>query len=137
MATPAGGTFYGPMVVCADFTASFRFYRETLGLATETEGSPPWAEFQSHGVRRVLLEKGFYATVRGANAPPRDAGPGGSVVFAVQVPDVDATYQRITRAGGTFLSAPTDGPKMGVRNAILRDPEGNVREITTPLRRPA
>ncbi|MCI4322466.1 MAG: VOC family protein [Thermoplasmata archaeon] len=137
MASPAAGILYGPLVVCADFAASFGFYHDTIGLATETDGSPPWAEFQSSGVRLVLLEKGFYAKVHGADAPPLDVGPGGTVVFAIQVPDVDAAYRRISDAGRKFFSPPTDRPMMGVRNAILRDPDGNVVEISTKLKGPA
>jgi predicted enzyme related to lactoylglutathione lyase len=137
MAAPnPAGVFYGPMVVCADFRASFQFYHETLGLATETDGSPPWAEFQSNGVRLVLLDRGFYSKVHGATAPPLDVGSGGTVVFAIQVPEIDATYQQMLKAGARFFTEPTDRPMMGVRNAMVRDPDGNVVELTTQLRKP-
>ncbi|MCI4325763.1 MAG: VOC family protein [Thermoplasmata archaeon] len=130
----AGGRFYGPMIVCDDFAGTFRFYRETLGLETGVDGSPPWAEFQSEGVRLVLLDRGFWETVHGPGAGP---GPGrGPVAFAVQVSDVDTMYERLRGVGTPFETPPTDRPMMGVRSAMLRDPEGTLVELTTQLRTP-
>jgi predicted enzyme related to lactoylglutathione lyase len=129
----SGGVFYGPMVVCEDFARSFRFYHETLGLKTEVDGSPPWAEFQSDGVRLVLLERGFWSMVHGPSAPPSPNPTGGTVAFAVQVNDVEATYRRMVKAGAKFETTPTDRPMMGVRSAFTRDPDGNLVELTSKL----
>jgi predicted enzyme related to lactoylglutathione lyase len=126
----APGVFYGPMLVCGDFRRTFEFYHRTLGLETEVDGSPPWAEFQSKSVRLVLL-------VHGATAPPRANATGGAAVLAVQMEDVDSVHARLVKAGVSFESPPTDRPMMGLRSALLRDPEGNLVEITTQLRKAA
>jgi len=122
------------MVVCRNFVSTFKFYKDSLGLkATGGDGTPPWAEFQSDGVQLVLLEESFWGTVHGPKAPPHGSPRGGTIVLAIQVPDVDATYRKLTKSGTAFDTVPTDRPMMGVRNAMLRDPDGNFIEITTKL----
>jgi hypothetical protein len=105
-----------------------------LGRATETDGSPPWAGFQSEGVRRVLLDRGFWEKVHDASTPPLRDPPGGTIVLAIQVPDVDVACGRITAAGGRIDAVPTDRPMMGLRNAMMRDPDGFPVELTTLLK---
>lgn len=129
---------YGPMVVCRRFAETFRFYRDLLGLpATGGDGAPPWAEFAHGECHLVLLDRGFWEAAQGrpdAGAASPSSGP---VVFSIQVADVDATHVRLQAAEVPVLQAPADRPMMGVRNAVVVDPEGTVVEINQKLTKPA
>jgi PhnB protein len=61
--------------------------------------------------------------------PPPDGGPMPSAIH-LYVPDVDATYARALRAGGTSRQVPTDHD-YGERGATVEDPTGNLWFIAT------
>ncbi|MFD5447948.1 VOC family protein [Streptomyces sp. NPDC003470] len=54
------------------------------------------------------------------------------VIFATD--DCDATFERISAAGGEVLQEPMDQP-YGVRDCAFRDPTGNLLRFTQPLGR--
>ncbi|MCI4361540.1 MAG: VOC family protein [Thermoplasmata archaeon] len=126
--------FYGPMCIARDFAASPRFYRYVLRL--EGGGESPYAEFTAEkGSSLVLLDGAFWASVGGPSPPPASAEPRTGVVLAIKVPDVDAEHERLQREGVSLMSPPTDRPPMGLRNLLLLDPDGNVVELYSDLRR--
>jgi predicted enzyme related to lactoylglutathione lyase len=138
MTSDAPSRLYGPMVICRHFPETFRFYRDLLGLvATGGDGSPPWAEFEDEGSHLVLLDQGFWEKAQASAEPPKEAHGPGPVVLAIQVSSVDHAYERVRAAGGAVVNAPTDRPRMGVRAAIVRDPEGTSVEVTQKLTPPA
>lgn len=72
-----------------------------------------------------------------AYTPPTDPDPSESrytlrQMTLVYVDDVDATVERAVAAGGTVVEQPTDQP-WGLRQAILRDPEGYLWEPSRHL----
>jgi catechol 2,3-dioxygenase-like lactoylglutathione lyase family enzyme len=54
------------------------------------------------------------------------------VEVVVRVPDVDATYERMTAAGVEFEAAPADMP-WGARHVWLRDPDGRRVSLYSPI----
>ena len=52
------------------------------------------------------------------------------VIFATD--DCDATFERISAAGGEVLQEPMDQP-YGVRDCAFRDPAGNLLRFNQPL----
>ena len=58
---------------------------------------------------------------------PRAAMP---AFLYLYVDDIDATYQRALKAGGTSLEEPGDMP-YGDRRAMVEDPCGNIWQIAT------
>jgi PhnB protein len=51
----------------------------------------------------------------------------------VYVDDLDASVELATRCGGSVLEPPTDQP-WGLRQAVLRDPEGYLWELSKHIR---
>ena len=49
--------------------------------------------------------------------------------FALDVDDVDATYDRLLQAGAGDRLSPRPSPEPGVRMAYVADPEGNLVEL--------
>ena len=125
--------FFGPMLIVRDFQASVQFYRDTLGL--KVEGESPYAESVSNSCTLVLLDHAFWKTVGGLAGPSPRAWKREGVVLAVQVKDADAEYQRIKSKGVAIASPPTDRPMMGLRNFQVFDPDGNLVEVTSSLKR--
>lgn len=111
-----------------DIEAAMRFYGDVLGLTetfrTPREGTPSHVEFRA-GDFTVGL-----GTVEAARQIHRvDAEPGrpaGSLVLWSD--DVDADYARLAAAGVPVLQPP-HGTGNSNRNALLRDPDGNLVEI--------
>ena len=123
------------MLIVRDFQASLEFYRDVIGLPGE--GENPYAEFKSKASVLVLLDYAFWKTVGGIGGPSPRAWKREGVVLAIKVPDADREYQRIKSKGVAIAAAPADRPMMGLRNFQVYDPDGNVVELTSPLRRAA
>jgi catechol 2,3-dioxygenase-like lactoylglutathione lyase family enzyme len=127
--------FFGPMLIVRDVEASLRFYRDVLQL--EGDGASPYAEFTTSGSSTlVVLDGRFWGAVGGPSLDATSTAPRDGVVLAIKVPVVDQEYDRLVRSGLSIHSSPTDRPQMGLRNLILRDPDGNIVELYSDLARP-
>jgi len=120
------------MLIAPDFAATVAFYRDVLGMAVE--GELPYAECVSELSRFSILDGRFWSKIHENDMAvlPGQAVPP-STVLAIQVPDVDALFERLMALGTRFLAPPTDRPQMGLRNAFLRDPDGRLVELTSPM----
>jgi catechol 2,3-dioxygenase-like lactoylglutathione lyase family enzyme len=88
---------------------SRRFYVDLLGLEVLMEDA---------GYLRVGNAGGWHIGMEEAQPIGADG-----IELVLRVPDVDAAYARLTHAGVSFDSAPTD-TEWGARHAWLRDPSG-------------
>lgn len=109
----------------SDPAARVAFYVEGLGLAVERSWSSP-------GNEGCLLRAGEDAYIEVLANPAYPVGDPGSTQLVLQVTDVDAAAEAAAARGGTVLEPPTDKP-WGSRNAQVRDPEGVVVNLFTPL----
>ena len=111
-----------------DIEAAVAFYRDQLGFTetfrTPTEGVPAHVELVLDGFTLGLGDVVAAKTVHGVDATP--GAP--AMVVVVWCDDVDAAYERLTAAGAPGLIEPHDVGN-GNRNALLRDPDGNLLEI--------
>jgi lactoylglutathione lyase len=121
------------MLIVREFDAAVKFYRDVIGL--EGDGESPYAEFGTGSSKLVLLEHAFWKTVGGLAGPTPRTWKREGVVLAIQVEDVDAEFQRIKAKGVAIASPPSDRPMMGLRNFQVFDPDGNIVEVTSPLRK--
>ena len=107
-----------------DFPASFRFYRDVLGLEpTFGDEGDDYASFAN-----VAL---FVRTGQEAASDLRPAGDG--ALLCLSVDDLDAAVARIESAGGVFLAPAVAQPEWGIRVIYIRDPAGNLIEIHEEL----
>ena len=112
----------------ADIGAALRFYRDLLGFEetfrTPKEGTPEHVELTLGGFALGLGAVEAAKRVHGV-----DASPGvPAMVVVVWAEDVDAAFERLQSAGVPVLQPPHDTGNDN-RNALLRDPDGNLVEI--------
>lgn len=123
-----------------DHEKAIAFYRDVLGLEVRddvgfegmrwvTVGAPSQPDVN------IVLEP----PVATPNASPADKqamvellakGLLRGVIFATD--DCDATFERVSAAGGEVLQEPMD-QFYGVRDCAFRDPAGNLLRFTQPL----
>jgi lactoylglutathione lyase len=111
-----------------DIEAGVRFYGDLLGLTetfrTPREGVGSHVEFRAGDFTVGLGTMEAAKRVHGVDAEP------GHPVMALVLwsDDVDADYAKLAAAGAPVLRAPHNTGNNN-RNALLRDPDGNLVEI--------
>ncbi len=113
-----------------DIEAGLHFYRDLLGFTetfrTPPDGVPEHVEFQLGGFTVGL---GTVEAARRVHAV--DAAPGSpAMVLVVWTDDVDKACAELAAAGVPVLQEPHDTGSNN-RNALLRDPDGNLVEIVS------
>ncbi len=121
------------------------FYRDIIGAEVVYEGG--WQRgsdvidgivgLKNSEARQAMLKLGnayleFFEYVSPAGAPKKpDYGVNdhGYTHFALDVQDIDAEYERLSRGGMTFNCPPPNFPGGAIRATYGRDPDGNVIEI--------
>jgi catechol 2,3-dioxygenase-like lactoylglutathione lyase family enzyme len=122
-------------LLVANFPATFRFYREIVGLPTtySPDAAGPYAEFDLGGDkylglfdRRLMLE---------AVGQPGELERTQDVhaMLCISVLDVDAEAQRLEALGVELEAPPADHEPWEMRTVYVRDPEGNLVEFYGPL----
>jgi lactoylglutathione lyase len=111
-----------------DIEAALRFYRDLLGFEetfrTPADGVPEHVELRLGGFLLALGTVEAALRAHGVTAAP--GAP--AVVVVVWTSDVDAAYERLTAEGVPVVQPPHDTGNDN-RNALLRDPDGNLVEI--------
>jgi catechol 2,3-dioxygenase-like lactoylglutathione lyase family enzyme len=111
-----------------DIEAGIRFYRDLLGFTetfrTPREGIPSHVELRLDG---FTIGLGTVEAARRAHGV--EAAPGSpAMALVVWTRDVDQAYSELTAAGVPAVLPPHDTGNNN-RNALLRDPDGNLVEI--------
>jgi len=117
-----------------DIEAALRFYRDLLGgeetFRTPTEGVPEHVELR-------LTDDGFTLGLGTVEAAQRVHGvspaPGSpAMALVLWTTDVDQAFAALSAAGVPVLQPPHDTGNNN-RNALLRDPDGNLVEIVSKV----
>jgi lactoylglutathione lyase len=117
-----------------DIEAALRFYRDLLGaeetFRTPTEGIPEHVELR-------LTDDGFIIGLGTVEAAQRVHGvspaPGSpAMAIVLWTKDVDQTFATLSAAGISVLQPPHDTGNNN-RNALLRDPDGNLVELVSKI----
>lgn len=111
-----------------DIEAGLRFYRDLLGFTetfrTPRNGTPEHVELKLDGFMIGLGTVDAARRVHGVEAAPGSP----AMVLVLWTDDADAAYQELTAAGVPAVQPPHDTGNNN-RNALLRDPDGNLVEI--------
>jgi lactoylglutathione lyase len=111
-----------------DIEAGLRFYRDLLGFEetfrTPTEGNPEHVELRLNGFTIGLGTVEAARRVHGVEAAPGSP----AMVLVVWTDDIDAAYMQLVAAGVPSIQPPHNTGNNN-RNALLRDPDGNLVEI--------
>lgn len=111
-----------------DIEAGLHFYRDLLGFAetfrTPAEDIPEHVELQLNGFTVGLGTVEAAKRVHGVDAAPGSP----AMVLVVWTDDVDRACEELAAAGVPVLQPPHNTGNNN-RNALLRDPDGNLVEI--------
>ena len=113
-----------------DIEAGVRFYRDLLGFSetfrTPRQGTPEHVELTLEGFMVGLGTVEAAKRVHGVDAEP------GHPVMAIVLwtDDVDVAFARLAAAGTPVVQAP-HATGNNNRNALLRDPDGNLVEVVS------
>jgi len=111
-----------------DIEAAIGFYRDLLGLRetfrTPAEGTPEHVEIVADGFTLGLGSVEAAKRVHGVDSTP--GAPAMAVVLWTH--DVDTTYATLVAAGSPGVREPHDAGNNN-RNAVIRDPDGNLVEL--------
>lgn len=108
-----------------DLAQSTRYYREVLGFTEDPIASPGWS-FLSRDEFHLMLGECR------DEVPAADTGNHSWFVHLL-VDDVDALHEEVRSRGAEILAAPADR-SYGLREFILRTPDGHRLVIGQPLR---
>jgi lactoylglutathione lyase len=115
-----------------DIEAALHFYRDLLGFAetfrTPTEGIPEHVELRLDGFTVGLGTVEAAKRVHGVEAAPGSP----AMVLVVWTDNVDDAYGSLVAAGVPVIQSPHDTGNNN-RNALLRDPDGNLVEIVAKV----
>jgi catechol 2,3-dioxygenase-like lactoylglutathione lyase family enzyme len=116
-----------------DVDVAIKFYCEQLGFHEDMHPAPSFAML-SRGELRLVLSKPGGGPGGGSQAMPDGTmpAPGGWNRFAIEVPDVATTVERLRKAGAQFRGDVIVG--VGGNQAIVEDPSGNPIELFEPKR---
>jgi lactoylglutathione lyase len=116
----------------ADIEAGLRFYRDLLGFEetfrTPKEGVPEHVELTLNGFSLGLGTVEAARRVHGVVASPGTP----AMVVVVWADDVDLAFDHLRSAGVPVVQTPHDVGNSN-RNALLRDPDGNLVEIVSKV----
>lgn len=126
-----------PRLLVSRFAECFGFYDAVLpelAGATLARGGAagPYASWDVEGEGVLaLFSRAAMAAAAGTTDLPADAPAQDGAMLVGRVADVDAGYALCLRHGAKPVAAPADRPEWGptLRNALLRDPDGNLLEL--------
>lgn len=132
-ALPPGQHTVTPHLICRDAAAIIDFCVRAFG-ATETLRLPAPGGRIMHAQIRIGDSAVMLADIHpGCGSRDPDGLGGTPVVLHLQVPDVDATYDRALAAGAVSVMPPQD-MFWGDRYGQVRDPNGHVWALATHVR---
>ena len=114
-----------------DFQATLGFYEALLDVSSG--GAAPYAKVVTRTATMVIVDGRWWALASGADYSPVGSPVAPNLILLIQVPDIEEVFERMASRELQFLSPPTYREKIGLRNAMLRDPDGRVIMLTSPV----
>ncbi len=128
---------YSVRLLVDRFDACFRFYRDVVGLEPVWgEEGGRYADFKAgNGAFIALFRRELMADAVGTRTLPADAPAQDRAALVLQVENLDAAVPMLRDKGAVFVTEPKDYPAWTIRAAHIRDPDGNLIELFSPLPR--
>jgi lactoylglutathione lyase len=121
-------------LLVVDFAACFRFYRDALGFRP-VFGSEhdAYADFDLGSARLSLYERHAMSVALGTSGRFHADAVADPLCLVLAVDDVDVAWAHLQGLGVRLAARPTDHREWGTRTAHVRDPDGNLIELSQDL----
>ncbi len=121
-------------LLVANFAACYRFYRDVFQLhphwGDENGGYASFHQHQPDQVTLALFDRTAMSATIGTDALPLDATCQDRSMLIFEVENVDAEVERMRAMGVKIEFGPQTFPDWGYRGAYVRDPDGNLIELS-------
>jgi lactoylglutathione lyase len=111
------------------YAEAFAYEREFVARLEAFELDIVMLRHPARGDRLELLHRPGSGPGLRADNPPDAVLTRGFGHLAFDVPDLDATFERLVGLGARAVMDPRPSPEPGVRMAFVADPEGNLLEL--------
>jgi lactoylglutathione lyase len=120
-----------------DFDACFRFYRDVMGFRVlwGEEGSGYASFAVGDGPLLAIFGRHEMAEAVGTGDLPQEAACQDRAMLIFETEDVGAAVAALRALEAEFVADVADYPEWGIRAAYLRDPDGTLIELNSPLPR--
>ena len=122
-----------------NFAACFHFYKDVMGLkVTWGDESDSYASFtdkEDEETTLAIYRRKDMADIIGTADLPTEVTCQDRAILIFEVEDVDGTFRKLSEQGAEVALEPVDFVDFGFRGAYLRDPDGNLIELTGALDR--
>ena len=117
----------------------FRFYRDVMGFnvswGDENDAYASFTREDGGEPMLALFDRKLMAEEIGTTQLTDEAEGKDKSMLIVEVEDVDRIFEELSAKGVSFIVKPKDHPGWGIRSAYLRDPAGNLIELSAALDR--
>jgi catechol 2,3-dioxygenase-like lactoylglutathione lyase family enzyme len=101
----------------------------------ENDSYAAFADREAQETTLALFRRRDMAEVVGTSDLPPEVVSQDQVALIVEVEDIDGTFETLRELGIEFVVKPEDYADWGIRGAYLRDPDGNLIELSGSLDR--
>ena len=116
------------------FDECFRFYRDDMGFkVTWGKEGEAYGSFDAGSSTIALFKREIMARDVGTADLPSEARCQDRVALVFQVEDLKAEAARLKSHGVRLITEPTARPDYGISVIHLRDPDGNLIEVFSPM----
>lgn len=122
-------------LLVSKFDACFRFYRDVMGFEVGwgAEGTG-YADLKApDGAALSLFQREEMSEALGTLNLPYEASIQDRFALTFETDDLDGTMTQLRLKGANFTTKPKDHPDWGIRTVYMRDPDGNLIEINSPM----
>ena len=126
--SPATPSLVSIRLITDDVAGLAAFYERVTGIPVEWS-TPDFAELRTPAGTLALGSTRTVALFGAGSARPADNS---TAIVEFLVDDVDAAHRRIGQEPTEFVNEPTTMP-WGNRSLLLRDPDGNLVNLFTPV----
>ena len=128
-----------PRLLVLNFAECFRFYRDVMGFqvtwGNENDSYAAFTDREGQETTLAIFRRKDMAAVVGTANLPAETVCQDRIALIVEVEDIDGIFATLCERGVEFVVKPEDYVDWGIRGAYLRDPDGNLIELSGALDR--